>query len=252
MKKEEVVSTGVMTIVSVLVLIGFTVAWYSADLGRPTVLGMRMLAAEMGSIKIALTSGGEDISVLAENDIEGDEYADIGMEKLTNIENGKLAPGAFGKVTFYVTPTEEGIEYCDIVPSVEITQDGVTWYSGKQYAEERDSAEEGESANDSTITLARLYEITQEHVEFFAVDGTKIDEAMPLHLTWSEDESKNKAEKVVEFYWKWHYEYPFTEAENRELDEDAKQQKIYEYDVEDTMIGNNITSMKFHFTFTAN
>ena len=110
MRKEDVVSAAVMTIVSILVLIGFTVAWYSGVFHFALITGMRMQAAELNSIIIALEPGGEDISVLEKNQIEDDEYADIGLQEMTNIEAGKLAPGQFGKVTLYVTPSDKEIE----------------------------------------------------------------------------------------------------------------------------------------------
>ena len=62
MKKEDFVSTLVMTTVSILMLVGVTIAWYTAVYAHPTVTGMNMEAAEVGGIKIALKAGGEDIA----------------------------------------------------------------------------------------------------------------------------------------------------------------------------------------------
>lgn len=243
MRKEDVVSAAVMTVVSILVLIGFTVAWYSGVFHFATLTSIRMQAAELNSIIIALEPGGEDISVLAKNDIDGDEYADIGLQEMTNIETGKLAPGQFGKVIFYVTPSNDGIEYCNIVPTVWIRQGDAAWYPG-----ERDSTT---AVSGDTAGLEELYEITQRHIDFFSDEEMtqKIDETNPLQITWSESDGKIEKEAVI--YWKWYYEYPFTDAEKEELDEDGERLKIDEYDAEDTRIGNNITAMKFHFTFIA-
>ena len=126
MKKEEFVSGFVMLIVSVMVLVGVTIAWFSSS-DSVFARGMRVKAAKPGSVKIALEPGGEDIGVLAEDDIPDNEYADIGIADLTNIENGKFAPGAFGKVTFYVTP-KEGVKQCTILPLVQIRQGEGIWY----------------------------------------------------------------------------------------------------------------------------
>ena len=82
MKKVKVIQSAVMCVISILILIGFTVAWFSGGLGDATAGGMRMKAAEQGDIRIALESGGDDISVLDEKN----SYVDIGLEKLTNIE----------------------------------------------------------------------------------------------------------------------------------------------------------------------
>lgn len=237
MKKEDVISAGIMTVVSILVLVGFTVAWYTGVFDLSTVAGMHLKAAEMNNVKIALTADGKDISVLDEDE----KYADIGLQEMTNIESGKLAPGQFGKVTFYLTPSNEGIEYCEIKPTVWIRQGEEAWYPG-----------DGEM--DETVdvaTLEELYEITQRHIDFFADEAMteKIDETTALMVEWSDEDGESQ--KKVDIYWKWYYEYPFTDAEKAALDEAGEQELIDKYDAEDTKIGNNITAMKFHFSFSA-
>jgi len=237
MNKEEVVTTLVMSLVSVLVLIGFTVAWYRNDFAYAAVIALDMEAKELESIIIALEPGGQDIMDLAKNDTPGDEYAEIGLAELNNIENEKLAPGAFGEVAFYITPLDEQISICSVVPTIHIKQ-GVSssWYTGEEVV---------------GATTEELYEITQRHIVFFSDEAMtqKIDATTPFEVAWAEDE--RKTEKEVILYWKWYYEYPFTETEKEELDDAEEQNKIDEYDEEDTMIGNNISSMKFHFAFSA-
>lgn len=242
MKKEEVVSTSVMTLVCFLVLIGFTVAWFTLNVGCPTVLGMQMFAGEKANVKITLESAetnpdAEDVAVLAEQGV----YADIGLEELINIENGKLAPGAFGKMTFYVSPKERGIEYCEILPEVWVGQNERAWYPGAEDIE--------------TPELKRLYEITKRHLVFFSDEKMTqqfvIEEGNPLRLIWTDEESDALKEKQVVIYWKWYYEYPFTADEMAALTEEEQKQKIDQYDEEDTMIGNGITEMKFHVVFSA-
>lgn len=235
MKKEDVISAGVMTIVSILVLIGFTVAWFS-DVFNVFTTGMHLKAAEMNNIKIALTSGGDDISVLGEDE----KYADIGLQEMTNVESDKLAPGQFGEVTFYITPSNEGIEYCEIIPEVWIRRGEEDWYPGDANTENEEEV---------TQELERLYEITQRHIVFFE------DEAMEKQINdlkkvvWSDVDGMD--EKKVTIYWKWHYEYPFSELEKETLSDEQEQSLIDTYDAEDTQIGNNITAMKFRFAFSA-
>ena len=234
MKKEDVISAGIMTIVSVLVLIGFTVAWYG-NVFSAFVSGMHLKAAELNNIKIALTPGGDDISVLGEDE----KYADIGLQEMTNVETDKLAPGQFGQVTFYVTPSDEGIEYCEIVPEVWIRQGDEEWYPG----------EENTDASEELLELGRLYEITQRHVVFFEDEAKEIPIENSKIVKWSEADGME--EKKITIYWQWYYEYPFTDLEEENLDEEQKKRLIDLYDAEDTQIGNNITAMKFHFGFTA-
>ena len=80
----------------------------------------------------------------------------------------------------------------------------------------------------------------------------KIDdtEANRLRIAWTEDKSQAKVEKEVVIYWKWHYEDPSVTRDGELTEEE--EQKIIKYDEEDTLIGKNITSMKFHVTFTVN
>lgn len=238
MRKEDVISAGVMTIVSVLVLIGFTVAWYTGIFNIASITGMHLMAAEMNQIKIALEEGGEDISSM-----QGDErYADISLQDMSNIENDKLAPGQFGEVTFYITPSDEGIRYCEIVPDIWISQrsgdtglngENVVWYSGEE---------------DVEPALQRLYHIAQEHIVFFG-EPEMINPIHHITLEWSDEDGY--MEKSVTFYWKWYYEYPFTEEEQASLSEEERQSLIDQYDAEDTEIGNGIGQMKFHFSFSA-
>ena len=236
MKKEDVISAGIMTLVSILVLVGFTVAWYS-KVFTAFATGMKLKAAEMNSITIALTEDGPDISTL-----EGDsKYVDIHLQQMTNVEADKLAPGQFGEVTFYVTPSDEGIVFCEIMPTVwiRVGDENVPWYTGEE-------ASEGE-----VTQAAELYEITQRHIDFFAdAEMTqKVDMETPFHVDWSE--SDGNAQKEMTIYWKWYYEYLFSAEELQTLTAEEKENLINNYDAEDTRIGNNITAMKFHFAFSA-
>ena len=245
MKKEDVVSAGIMTIVSMLVLIGFTVAWFT----RPGVgvSGMHLQAAEKYDIIVALTPGGKDISTLGEG-----RYVDMDLKEMTNVETGKLAPGQFGKITFYVRPTDVGIRHCYVRPQVWISQSAAggiyEWYPGEG---EVISLAEGE-----VLQLEELYEIVGRHVQFFEDEGmTKLIPPEGVLVEWEEAEANAKAEKEINLYWKWHYEYPFsqyyTEEELEQLDAENKKNEIDTYDSEDTQIGNNVTAMRFHFAFSA-
>lgn len=240
MKKEDVISAGIMTIVSILVLIGFTVAWFTGVFHIATVGGMHLKAAEMNNIKVALTEGGADISELSEEN----RYAEIGLQDMLNVPVDKLAPGQFGKVNFYLTPSDADIEYCEILPEVWIRQNEGAWYPG-----EWDTEADSEESREAELALEELYEVAQRHIVFFE------DETMekPIDTTrlveWTE--ADGKITKQVTIYWQWYYEYPFTEVQLATLTKKEQQELIDEYDAEDTRIGNNITDMKFHFTFSA-
>ena len=264
MKKEQLITTGVMFVVSVLVLIGVTIAWYSGNEGSPAATGMQMIAAEAGDIKIALTPGGADIRDLP----EADKYADTGINELTiNIEkddagNVMMAPGTFGKVTFYLTPLNSKLSSCQIVPNVQIQQttDG-EWYPTTD-ADEPDSSEASNTSG--AVLLEELYTIIHgrkeegeqpartRHISFYKDEAgmEEIDEDTPYIVEWTPEQAASQTEKAVSVYWKWHYEYPFTEEENANLTVSQKRVKIDEYDAEDTKLGNNVKNMRFHFTFS--
>ncbi len=236
MKKEEFVSGFVMLIVSVMVLVGVTIAWFSSS-DRVFARGMWVKAAEPGSLIIALEPGGEDIGVLAEDDIPDNEYADIGLFELTNIESGKMAPGAFGKVVFYITP-KNGVINCRILPLVQIRQGEGIWYP--------DMAGKTEGSD----AVQALCEKVGRHISFYSDEAMTIpvNEENPYLIEWADNEAETEKEAVL--YWIWHYEYPFTQEEDNTLTAAEKKALIESYDEEDTDIGKNISEMKFHFIFS--
>ena len=236
MKKEEFVSGVVMLIVCVMVMVGVTIAWFSST-GSVFGGGMWVKAAEAGSVIIALEPGGEDIGVLAEDDIHGNEYADMGLFELTNIESGKLAPGASGKVTFYVTP-KAGVVNCGILPLVRIRQGEDIWYP------------DVEGKTEGSDVIQALCEKVGRHISFYSDKAMTIpvNEENPYLIEWADNEAG--IEKTAVLYWVWHYEYPFTQEEQNTLTAEEKKALIEQYDEEDTDIGKNISEMKFHFTFS--
>ncbi len=241
MKKEDFISTFVMTTVSILMLVGVTIAWYTAVYAHPTVTNMQMTAKQRGSIKIAVTSGGEDIAELTGES----KLATMGLEELQNIVNGQMAPGAYGEVTFYVTSLDKDITECQVIPSFVPVYETTT-------------------SEDGTIQTVltkeeqiKMNEFLETHFDFYAdeemtelVSATNPMLVTGLDENWNETDSVGE-EKTVTIYWKWHYEYPFTEEEKTNLTEEEKEEKIYQYDMEDTKIGNCLDTMSFHFEFMA-
>ena len=247
MKKEDFVSTLVMTTVSILMLVGVTIAWYTAVYAHPTVTGMNMQAAEKGSIKVALEKGGEDIAELNEND----RYADVGLTELVNIVDGQMAPGAYGSVTFYVTSLDENITSCQVTPSLD---------PGYEKSDLTGDTIVKVLENDATYPNGRTASsILDDHFDFYSDESmtTKVNIEQPLNVTLIDEnnnnlkwDATNKTGKEVEviIYWKWHYEDP-NAAEMEDGEE--KEAIIYKYDMEDTWIGTNLDNMSFHFEFLA-
>lgn len=260
MRKEDFVSTLVMTTVSILMLVGVTIAWYTAVYAHPTVTGMNMEAGEMGSIKIALEPGGEDIAVLQQDNIEGNEYAQIGLEELLNIEEGQMAPGAYGKVVFYVTSLNQDITSCRVVPSL------MPGYEENFVAD----YEDGVVPENETVTINNsekvINDVLEEHFDFYTDEDmtTPVNADSPMEvilidetkdeLKWDETNGIGQ-EVTVTIYWKWHYEDPTATADNpvntdgTAMSAEDIENAIYDYDMEDTWIGTHLNTMSFHFDF---
>lgn len=251
MKVQEVISSCIMFIVSGLVLVGFTIAWYT-NTNMPAVTGMLMQAVEVGHVWVRLkpaAEGGVDISELT----DGNQYAEVVISQSPGADTAmvegdtqvpiEFAPGAHGTVTFYVTPVNNSeVRACEIVPTMWISQDGSTWYPGLTAGED-----------DTALTLAELYEIAGKHIELFsdADMETRITEDAPYVLEWTEE---NKGtEQTATIYWKWHYEwydeYPLSEEEQEIYK--TQEALVDKYDQEDMLLGNNLSHMKFYVTFSA-
>lgn len=258
MKRNKIIQLTVMSILSILMLVGFTVAWFSGDLGSALAKGMQLRAEEQGDIRIALKEGGADISTL-----EGEnKYVNVGLEQLTNIEfmeNGtkvyKMAPGAYGQVVFYVTPLKQDVGSCTVVPEVRLKDK-----AGNLVAQDSD-----------------VYRIANEHIIFYyyktgettptllnmttvsGKDGTRVTmrESAVFPLEW--DSTANTGiEKKITLYWRWDYEYPtdrilpsYQEGIASLGSVSSNEMLKDEYNREDTTIGNEIKHMNFHFEFTS-
>lgn len=252
MKRNKIIQLTVMSILSILMLVGFTVAWFSGDLGAALAKGMQLRAEEQGDIRIALKEGGADISTL-----EGEnKYVNVGLEELNNIEfveNGvkvyKMAPGAYGQVVFYVTPLKQDVGSCTVVPEVRLKDK-----DGNLVAQDSD-----------------VYRIANEHIIFYyyktgettptllnmttvsGKDGTRVTmrESAVFPLEWDSTNDKG-SEKEITLYWRWDYEYPTDRVlPSYEGSHLSDAEKKNQYNREDTTIGNEIKHMNFHFEFTS-
>ena len=260
MKRNKIIQLTVMSILSILMLVGFTVAWFSGDLGSALAKGVQLRAEEQGDIRIALKKGGADISTL-----EGEnKYVNVGLEELNNIEfveNGvkvyKMAPGAYGQVVFYVTPLKQDVGSCTVVPEVRLKDK-----DGNLVAQDSD-----------------VYRIANEHIIFYydkeenggttqtilnmttvsGKDGTRVTmrESAVFPLEWDSANHRGK-EKKITLYWRWDYEYPtdrilpsYQEGIASLGSVSSNEMLKDEYNREDTTIGNEIKHMNFHFEFTS-
>lgn len=249
MKKEELISSVIMCIVCVLVLVGFTIAWFTTG-GSSVVTGLQVTAGELSGVKISVVSKGPDIKDDGATFLQ--QFASFGMPDYTNVEydvigytdvkdsNGvitetnveveapELGPGTSGAITFYVTPDSEGLIFCDVSPMIAVTEDeivpeNVNWYTSENIEE---------CTSDDLIEAHR---IALTHIKFYSDENCTVELTAPIRLSWEDVPAaeKTETEKPVTFYWKWDYE----------------NDQIPNYDEEDMFLGNHISSMKFEFVF---
>lgn len=265
MKRNKIIQLTVMSVVSVLMLVGFTVAWFTGDLGSARAGGMGFRAEEQGDIRIALETGGADIATLEEDA----KYVDVGLEQLTNIEFKekdaagnditvwKMAPGAYGQVVFYVTPLKQNVGSCTVVPEVRlkdkdgnlVTEDSDVYRIANEHIIFYYDKEEN---GNTTQTLLNMTTVS-------GTDGTSVTmrESAVFPLEW--DSTGNKGvEKKITLYWRWDYEYPtdrtlpsYQQGADSLSSVSSNEMLQNEYNREDTIIGNEIKHMNFHFEFTS-
>lgn len=222
MKKEQVVTTIVMLVISVVLLIGFTIAWYTSDNSTVGTKGIRMEAAGSSEFKIALEPGGTDIGELPE------DKADVSVT--VQPDNSLMAPGSSGKITFYITPKSSQVTSCTIETTIQLQERGndSLWYPDATLEDPVSALNNDQKA---------MVEIAISHMEFYHDEllTNKVTADNPLKMVWS---AGDQGEKQADIYWKWHYNTP-----------DATKKSVEAYDAEDFQFGQKIKKIRFWFEF---
>lgn len=222
MKKEQIVTTTVMLVISVVLLIGFTIAWYTSDHSTAGTKGMKLEAAGSSEFKIALEPGGTDIGELPEDKAE--------VSVTVQPENSLVAPGSSGKITFYITPKGSQVTSCTIETAIQLQERGndSLWYPDATLEDPASALSNDQKA---------MVEIATGHIEFYHDEllTNKVTPDNPLKITWS---AGDQSEKQADIYWKWHYNTP-----------DETKKSVEAYDAEDFQFGQKIKSIRFWFQF---
>ena len=101
--QEKIILGTVMCILLGVVLTTATTAWYAINNSARTY-GIELKAGGTGGIKVAAVAGGVDIMLdesLSLNE-EGIPCLSIALKDFENIESGKIAPGAYIPMDFYI------------------------------------------------------------------------------------------------------------------------------------------------------
>lgn len=222
--KQETVLTIIMITVTIVLLIGATVAWFLGN--KPvTIKNFMQQAGEMDQLIVEMAvlsdetnsenseSQNQDTSPVywPMSDINNrNKVIDIDLAKLTNIEDGKLGPGSFGTIKFQIsTNASEPMYYIICIkPEIEVA-DGV--------------------GTTLQVTKEELQKLVEMHIKFYAkyddaqssTPNMAYSEVIPYADSTSEEGNvtfallkglkgsvlASQSPKVVTIYWYWPYEY---------------------------------------------
>lgn len=251
--QEKVVVSAVMCVLLGVVLTTATTAWYAIN-NRDSMFGLQLKTSGTGGIKVAVQPGGPDImedeAGLPKN-ADGVPIISINLADFENIEKQKIAPGAYGPLTFYITSLTRGITSYEIQAQLEYRPMDGTVVTAEQkqkienmirnhiflYAEKYNSTD----AEGKPIVLFR------KPVSFYETEEDA--EAIVGPLTFDE-------EKRVEVYWVWNYE--LTDIPNYQNTALYKQydgnvrQAVRAYDEEDTLLGNCVKDIWINVSIQGN
>lgn len=248
--QEKIILGAVMCLLLAIVSVAATYGWYAVN-NSAKAYGLELQAkgtGGTGDIKVAVVSGGPDIMSDSFTQIElkdGKKAAQVSFPptEFTNVEKGKIAPGAYGEVKFYITAMAENVHSYAIKVQLQYEPDvtGLT-------TEQQEKVEEIKKIIGDHITVYKTkYTDTNGVVKFKEPltyyqgnpesqnDGTAATGALPYNV-----------EEQAVLYWVWNYELtdiPDYQNISRffpdgSTDEAAKWKAVRQYDEEDTLLGN--------------
>lgn len=246
--QEKIILSFVMCLLLCAVLFSATTAWYAAN-NTAVMHGMKLETGGTGGLKVAIEPGGPDIMMLPEVNPEGIPVIPVKLTDLNNVKEQMIAPGSYGPMTFYITSLGET----------------VTGYSIKVKLSYRE--EDGAGDKLPPEQRERIWDLMEKHISVYTKMETVSSESGqgrwgrfsdPLEYytdaeagdgTAATGELVFNTEVKAEIYWVWNYEYTDIPG-NGNLPEEELQEKIREYDEEDTMLGNYIDHIWFDVYIT--
>lgn len=234
---------------------GAAFAWYIIN-SEAGVNGLEfgVDSAEGIVVKMKVENNGKSSGdkVLMEQINRDGKIIDIGLVKLTNIEEGMLAPGAFGEIHFYIStssPYYNGFSI-DIKPEYKFI-DGM---------EDIKTVKNGVLT--PVITEEELADIIDRHLLYFTERSVDVNtgrvtysgrveyDAATASFVNAEGTLTPNQEKEFVIYWCWPYEYTDYLAAKGLSSVGVTEDDIRNYDLEDTKMGNYIESISLNFTVT--
>lgn len=221
---------------------GIAFGWYAVDsLVSADAQAMQVDSIDILTVKVLAEDGNSKEKVPLTEVANGSKIIDIGLANLTNVEEGKIAPGAFGEIHFYVTATSPYYNGCrmKIKPTYNFVNNLGT-----------------------SITIDELKQTVDSHILFFTdknVDDVTNQVTYSGKISFDDGSdylviervlSQNIEEEIV-VYWYWPYDFnealPYIDGNSNISQSGTEEENIRQYDIFDTMIGNYLESVKLSF-----
>ncbi len=237
--QEKIILGAVMCILLGVVLTTATTAWYAVS-NSVRANGLQLKAGGTGGIKVAATAGGEDITLdksLPLNE-EGIPVLSIALKDFENIESGKIAPGAYIPMDFYITALGENMKSYAVKVQMEYKP-----------ADEHMTQEQKNRIDEMINDHIRVYQTMYEEEGII-----KFSDPLTFYKEVTDDVEAAKGplifgqEVLVRIYWVWNYELTdIPDYEKLERFQRFQQAGGFDvpgavraYDEEDTILGNYI------------
>ena len=256
--QEKIILSFVMFLLLCVVLFSATTAWYSAN-NTAVMSGMEIGAGGIGGLKVAIEPGGPDIMMLPEVNEDGIPVIPVKLTDLNNVKEQMIAPGSYGPMTFYITSLGEIFQRIGKLSPSSLSVFRRYGFHFRIYADmffhqlfyffflfRR-----------QFVTGLLLFPVRQPH--FYGISRYRLPKGSNIKRhgaigawrdrTAATGELVFNTEIKAEIYWVWNYEYSDIPG-NENLPEEELQEKIREYDEEDTMLGNYIDHIWFDVYIT--
>lgn len=242
-----------MCVLLAVVLATATYGWYLRH-NTAKLYGIDLKTDGNFGIKVAIVPGGEDIMAdrslpRIEEDNKIITVIPINLSNFSNIEEGKIAPGAYGPLPFYITSLNESIKYYTI--KIQLA-----------YKPSKDGLSAAQIAMIETMIKDHFSVYQKKYEE----DGiVKFSDPITYYLyepdevIGAEGELQFNVEVPVDLYWVWNYEltdipdyqnlerFPtYGGSGNRGRDDPVVRQAVRQYDEEDTSLGNYLEDIWFN------
>lgn len=116
--EEKIILSAVMCVLLAVVLVTSTYGWYALN-NTDRLYALDLNVGGTGGLKVAIKPDGDDIMVAKDvrRVVKDDKLIaiiPINLREFTSIEEGKIAPGAYGELPFWITSLSESIRSYEI------------------------------------------------------------------------------------------------------------------------------------------